>query len=162
MKSVLKFLLLCLMVLPFQACSDDDGAPLSPDLNPVEVTPNNISGVWKLQSWNDSEEQVPVVYLELIRRDRKFNLYQWFDSMYPSLKTGTFSLETDEDDVTTLKGKYNYSSGPWNNDYIVTLFANRMVLVTDNELGEVQEFVRVSEVPADIKDTALSPIEPEE
>lgn len=159
MKSILKFLLLSLLVLPFQACSDDDNVGLPGDLKPMEVTPNNISGTWKLQSWSGSEEYVPVVYVELIRKDRKFNMYQCINSMYPEFITGVYSLENDYYKGDILKGKYDYDSGSWNNDYVVTLYKNRMVWVTDNGSGEVQEFVRVNEVPADIKDAALSPVE---
>ncbi len=160
MKSVLKFLLLFLFVLPFQACSDDENTFF--EEKPLPVTTNNISGVWKLQSWNGSEEQVPVVYIELIRRDCKFNLYQWF-SMYPSLKTGVYSLDnSDYYKGDVIKGKYDHDSGPWNNDYIVTLYANKLVLISDDENREVQEFVRVDEVPADIKNAALSPVSAEE
>lgn len=169
MKSILKLMMLALLVIPLQGCSDDDEAMLpvvtipGVDMSvPVEVTPNNIAGVWKLQRWSGSDQYTPEVYLELIRRDRKFNIYENYGSMYPRLVTGTFSLESDYYKGAILKGKYNHSSGNWNNDYIVSLYANAMILTVDGDATDVQIFVRVSEVPADIKDNALSPVDSEE
>lgn len=169
MKSILKLMMLALLVIPFQGCSDDDEAMLpvvtipGVDMSvPVEVTPNNIAGVWKLQRWSGSDQYTPEVYLELIRRDRKFNIYENYGSMYPRLVTGTFSLESDYYKGAILKGKYNHSSGNWNNDYIVSLYANAMILTVDGDATDVQIFVRVSGVPADIKDNALSPVDSEE
>ena len=169
MKSILKLMMLALLVIPFHGCSDDDEAMLpvvtipGVDMSvPVEVTPNNIAGVWKLQRWSGSDQYTPEVYLELIRRDRKFNIYENYGSMYPRLVTGTFSLESDYYKGAILKGKYNHSSGNWNNDYIVYLYANAMILTVDGDATDVQIFVRVSEVPADIKDNALSPVDSEE
>ena len=37
-----------------------------------------------------------------------------------------------------------------------------MILTVDGDATDVQIFVRVSEVPADIKDNALSPVDSEE
>lgn len=160
MKSFFKIMMLALLVLPFQACSDDDDAAFTP--TQMAVTPNNISGVWKLDSWSGSDQYTPVVYLELIRRDRKYNLYEHYGSMYPSLRTGAFELVDDEDKGVLLTGEYDYASGNWNNSYIVKLYANKMILTVDGDAGDVQIFVRVDEVPAHIKETALSPIAPAE
>lgn len=157
MKNFFKLMLLSLLLLPLQGCSNDDEAMI-PTVLPVEVTPNNISGIWKLKSWSGSS-QTPVVYLELIRRDRKFKIYQHYDSMYPRLITGTFTLESDYYKGTIISGKYDYDSGFWNNDYIVTLYSNSMVLTVDGNSSEVQVYTRVSEIPAEIKDNASSPVE---
>lgn len=169
MKNIFKLMMLALLVIPFQGCSDDDEASMpivmgqGADFSiPMEVTPNNLAGIWKLQSWSGSNQHTPVVYLELIRRDRKYYIYENYSSMYPRLITGTYSLESDYYKGTILKGKYDHASGNWNNDYIVALYANSMILTVDGDAGEVQVFVRVNEVPAEIKDAALSPVGSEE
>lgn len=165
MKNIFKLMMLALLVVPFQGCSDDDASmPIimgqGVDFStPVEVTPNNIAGVWKLQKWSGSSDYTPIVYLELIRRDCKYNIYENYSSMYPRLITGTYTIDnSDYYKGTILKGKYDNASGNWNNDYIVALYANSMVLTVDGDADDVQIFVRVNEVPAEIKDAALSPV----
>ena len=162
MKNLFKLMLLSLLVLSFQACSSDDEASLEvliPGVGydiPMEITPNNISGVWELKSWSNSAEP-PVVYLELIRKDRKFKMYQYFESMYPRLITGTYSI-----DEKILTGKYDYINEYWSNEYTIELYQNTMVLSVKEDAADKQIYVRVSEVPAEIKDNALSPIEAEQ
>lgn len=163
MKNFFKLMLLALLVLPFQACSNDDEASVSvvfvPGVGleiPMEITPNNIAGVWELKSWSNSAEP-PVVYLEFIRKDRKYRMYQHFESMYPRLITGTYKI-----DENTLTGKYDYINEYWSNEYTIELYQNTMVLTVKDDAADRQIYVRVSEVPAEIKDNALSPIAPEE
>lgn len=156
MKNILKLMLLALMVLPFQSCSDDDDT--TPTAVKLEVTPNNVSGIWQLAEWSGASE-VPVVYLELIRKDRIFKEYQSIGSMYTQVKTGKFTLEKDEKKGDIMSGRYDYSydaeSGKWAHDYLVEVYADKMILVADDESAERQVFVRVAEIPADVMDTVL-------
>ena len=122
MKNIFKLMLLFLLALPFQACSDDDEAYVSP----LEVTPNNLSGIWELHEWSGSDSEAPVVYIEFIRKDRKFKIYQKFDSMYPRVITGTYTIEKDDYKVVTLSGKYDNGTG---NIWIFSL-AWRLYLAT--------------------------------
>lgn len=158
MKNIFKLMLLLLLVLPFQACSDDDET-VRPTL---EVTPNNIAGIWELHEWSGSSE-APVVYVEFIRKDRKFKIYQKFDSMYPRVITGTYTLEEDYYKGTVITGKYDNGTGKWNNDYIVqALYEDAMILVVDGGDAETHTYVRVQELPAEIADELLSSEEAEE
>ncbi len=132
------------------ACSsDDEFTPQS-----LEVTPNNISGIWALAEVNG--EPLPdglYCYIEFVRRERTFTMYQKFDSMYPRRLTGKFSITQDEYKGYILSGKYDFGAGDWNNSYIVTdLFEESMVLTVDSENGEVSKYVRCNEVPEDILD----------
>lgn len=146
MKNILKLMLLFVLVLPFQACSNDDDEVARPTL---EVTPNNIAGIWELHEWSGTEGKAPVVYVEFIRKDRKFVIYQNYDSMYTRVITGTYELEEDYYKGMILKGKYDYGTGKWNNDYIVkALYEDTMVLVVDGDGAETLTYVRVSDLPA--------------
>lgn len=150
MKRFLKTIALMLVLTGVFSCSPEE------DLTPqsLEVTPNNISGVWKLADVNGQVLPEGVYcYIEFVRRDRTFTMYQKFDSMYPRCLTGSFSITKDEYKGYILDGKYDYGTGDWNNSYIVTsLFEESMQLTVDGENGEVCNYVRCSGVPADITD----------
>ncbi len=148
MKTFLKIMAFMLVLTGVFACSPDE------DLTPqsLEVTPNNISGVWMLSEVNG--EQLPAglyCYIDFVRRDKTFTMYQKFDSMYPRRITGIFTITKDEYKGYILEGKYDYGTGGWNNAYVVTnLFKEAMVLVADSENGDVCKYVRCDEVPAEI------------
>ena len=150
MKTFLKTIAFMLVLTGVFACSPDE------DLTPqsLDVTPNNISGVWKLADVNG--EALPegvYCYMEFVRRDRTFTIYQKFDSMYPRRLTGSFEITKDVYKGYILSGKYDYGTGNWNNSYIVSsLFENFMVLTVDGENGEMCKYVRCNEVPAEIVD----------
>lgn len=148
MKTFLKTMALMLVLSGFVACSPvEDDAP-----QPLEVTPNNISGIWMLAEVND--EPLPdglYCYIELVRRDRTFTMYQKFDSMYPRRLTGKFNLKKDEYKGDILEGKYDYGAGDWNKSYIVTnLFEESVVLTADAENGDVCKYIRCNEIPYEI------------
>ena len=146
----MKTIALMLVLTGVFSCSPEE------DLTPqsLEVTPNNISGVWKLADVNGQALPEGVYcYIEFVRRDRTFTMYQKFDSMYPRCLTGSFSITKDEYKGYILDGKYDYGTGGWNNSYIVTsLFEESMLLTVDGENSEVCKYVRCSGVPADITD----------
>ncbi len=155
MKNFLKTTAILLVAFCFCACSNesDDFAPQS-----LEVTPNNISGYWVLSEYNGMEIPEGVFcYVEYIRKDRKFVMYQKFDSMYPRRITGVYSIEKDKYGRAVLGGKYDYSmgDGEWNNRYYVTeLLENRMVLTADSENADVCIYVRCNEIPSDVIEEA--------
>ena len=136
---------LMLVLTGLVACSaEEEVAPQS-----LEVTPNNISGIWTLAEVNG--EVLPdglYCYIQFVRRDRKFTMYQKFDSMYPRRLTGEFTI-----DDGVLSGKYDYGMGEWNNSYLVTALSEEvMVLVADSDNGDRCKYVRCNEVPAEILD----------
>ena len=150
MKRFLKTIAFMLVLGGFFACSPEE------DLTPqsLDVTPNNISGVWELDEINgDTLPQGVYCYIRFVRRDMTFTMYQKFDSMYPRRLTGTFDITKDDYKGYILSGKYDYGTGDWNNSYIVTkLFEKWMTLAVDSENGDVCKYVRCNEVPAEIID----------
>ena len=150
MKTFLKTIAFMLVLTGVFACSPDE------DLTPqsLDVTPNNISGVWKLAERNGIALPEGVYcYMQFVRRDRTFTMYQKFDSMYPRRLTGSFEITKDEYKGYILSGKYDYGAGNWNNSYLVTsLFEDFMVLTADTENGDVCKYVRCNELPAEIVD----------
>ncbi len=147
MKRFLKTMALMLVLVLASCTRDEETAPQQ-----LEVTPNNISGIWTLSEVNG--EQLPdglYCYIEFVRRDRTYTMYQKFDSMYPRRLTGSYEITKDEYKGYILSGKYDYGTGDWNNSYIVTeLYEGSMLLTADAQSGDVCKYVRCNEVPDEI------------
>lgn len=118
----------------------------------LDVTPNNISGEWKLVEWNGEQlSEDTYFYIDIVRKDAKFTIYQNFDSMgtMPHTVTGRFSIETDIDSV--ISGLYDYDGGLWAHSYKVSeLTENSMIWVATDDPSFVQKFVR-SQIPDNLK-----------
>lgn len=147
MKRFLKTIALMLVLVLASCTRDDDATPQS-----LEVTPNNISGIWALTEVNgESLPEGLYCYIQFVRRDRTYTMYQKFDSMYPRRLTGTFDITKDDYKGYILSGKYDYGTGDWNNSYIVTdLYEEFMLLTADTQNGDVCKYVRCNEVPEEI------------
>lgn len=134
------------------AVSCDKEAPV---VEYLDVTPNNISGQWQLVKWNGSDlSEGSYFYMDLVRKETKFTIYQNFDSMadMPHVVTGEFSIETDAELGAVISGMYDYDEGFWAHKYIVrNLTKDSMEWIASDDPSFVQEFVRVYEIPTSIK-----------
>ena len=118
MKRLLKMALL-LLCGAFAGACDDDGQPAEPFLN---VTANNIAGTWRLATWRGEPlAEGSFVYFEFVRKDQTFKLYQNLDSFRPVMKSGRFSITTDEKlGAAVLSGDYDHSlNATWAHRYVV-------------------------------------------
>lgn len=119
----------------------------------MDVTPNNIAGEWELVEWNGSSlSEGTYFYIDLIRKDGEYIIYQNFDSMgqLPHIATGRFSIETDIDSV--ISGNYDFDGGMWSHSYKITkLTENTMTWTAVDDPAFVQLFVRTT-IPAEIKE----------
>ena len=152
MKNFLKTTAILFVALCFVACSNDDDFASGS----LEVTPHNISGYWVLAKRNGMVIPEGVFcYIEYIRKDKKFVMYQKFDSMYPRVITGRYDIEKDKYGKYILSGIYDYGMGEWNNKYYVTaFFEDYMVLTADSEDMDICTYVRCNEIPAEVLDEA--------
>lgn len=126
-----------------------------PAVQYLDITPNNISGVWKLVEWNGvSLNEETYFYIEFIRKDKEFIIYQNFDSMgdMPHVTTGEFNIIRDEAGLDIIRGNYDYSGGFWTHEYVVMgLTATDMTWTAEDDVNFIQKFVRVPVVPENIK-----------
>ena len=126
-----------------------------PAVEYLDVTPNNISGQWQLVKWNGSDlAEGSYFYMDLVRKESKFAIYQNFDSMadMPHVVPGEFSIETDVELGAVISGMYDYDEGFWAHKYIVrNLTKDSMEWIASDDPTFVQEFIRVSEIPDSIK-----------
>ena len=117
----------------------------------LEVTANNISGKWELVSWNGKKlADGTYVYLDIVRNDKTYTMYQNMDSFtnVPHVLTGSYHLSTDVELGAIIRGTYDHDSGEWSHRYIIqSLTANEMFWVATDDLSFSQKFVRVDAIP---------------
>lgn len=120
----------------------------------LEVTANNISGQWQLVEWNGAPlSDDTYFYVEFVRKDSKFTIYQNFDSMgdMPHVVTGEFNIEIDLEAGAIIRGMYDYDGGFWSHKYeIDDLTDNSMIWTAVDDPGFVQKFVR-ADIPDQVR-----------
>ena len=132
------------------ACGKEE----TPVIEYLDVTPNNIAGEWKLVEWNGSPiNSDTYFYIEFIRKDREFVIYQNFDSIgdLPHKVEGNYNVELDIELGAILIGNYKYDGGMWSHDYDVNnLTKNSMEWIAVDDATFTQKFERC-EIPAELK-----------
>lgn len=150
MKNIFKIIAVFAFIFCFSSCNDE-----VPQVLTLEVTPANIDGVWQLSEWNGAPlAEGTYCYVVFHRKERTFEMYQKFDSMYARYITGSFQIEKDPYIGYIISGVYDYSNGDWNNEYIVTdlLESGSMVWTTLDDETDVSKYVRCESVPEEILD----------
>ena len=150
LKVLFRTLTLLALALFMNACSNDDEEAFVPTL---EVTPANIAGTWKLIEWNNEPlEQGTYCYIVFNRRDKTFEMYQKFDSMYPRYITGSFFIEESKNGEYIIDGTYDYGNGEWNNSYIVTdlSVSGTMTWAVEGNSGDVSRYECCENIPTEI------------
>lgn len=147
MKTIFRFTLLALIVTAFCACDDDKSY-----VAPLDVTPNNLAGTWQLAQWNGAPlAQGSYVYIEFIRKDQKYVMYQNLDSFGARKLTGRFAIEIDEELGAIIYGNYDYSAGDWQHRYIVTDFSKtQMIWTAKDDRSDISVYERCDGIPEDI------------
>ena len=119
----------------------------------LDVNANNISGRWELVEWNGAPlTEGTYVYLDIVRNDRTYTMYQNLDSFtnVPHKVTGSYYIEYDPELGAILRGNYDHDSGDWAHRYIVKdLTANEMSWIASDDQTFIQKFVRVDSIPVE-------------
>lgn len=113
------------------------------------VTYYTINGAWQLTEWNDAPLAADThLYILLDRTNQHFEMWDNFDSMYSTMRSGSFTLTTDELGRSVISGWYDYGVGDWTNDYIVELNAERDNMLWSSVSGnETMQFVKIDKIP---------------
>lgn len=116
----------------------------------LDVNAHNISGSWKLEQWNGAVlNDSTYMYVDFVRNDRIFTIYQNLDSFtnVPHVATGSFYIDTDPELGAVIRGQYDNDSGDWAHRYIVReLTATSMKWIAKDNPEYVQTFTRVDEI----------------
>ena len=152
MKTIFRIMALFMLLVGVSACDDDENEAVPT----LEVNAANLNGYWQLTEWNGQPlAEGTYCYINFIRKDKSYKMYQKFDSMYARCISGTFEIEVDDYMNSTIKGLYNYGMGYWNNSYIVTdLFSNSMIWTVKDNLADVTKYERCDVIPQSIIDEA--------
>lgn len=139
-----KFVNFAFVVMFFVSCQEGGNYPKQSFLS---VTPNNIAGVWSLESYDDGVAlaEGSYLYIAFERAERTFTSYDNLESMEMRKLSGRYDIVTDE--AAVIRGAYHYGRGDWEHDYYVRdLTSNRMVWVATDDESVVQVYVR-AELP---------------
>lgn len=149
MNRITQLLALAFIALATISCDKNDMT--QPQEEQLEVNANNISGKWSLVEWNGNAlDDATYVYIELLRNERTYTLYQNLDSFndVPRVVTGSYSLYTDLEAGAIIRGNYDHDNGDWAHRYIIkSLTATRMTWAAMDDPYFVQEFARVESIP---------------
>ena len=117
----------------------------------LEVNANNISGHWQLVEVNGKAfNEGTYVYIDIVRNDRTYTIYQNTDGFKDSARilTGSYYIETDPELGAIIRGNYDHDSGDWKHRYIIKdLTADQMVWVAKDAADYVQKYKRVDVIP---------------
>jgi hypothetical protein len=112
MKNFWKMMTLAALLLVGVGCGPIDSNKPQAEVE-LEVTPNNISGTWKLMTLNGNPPaEGSYVYIDFVRSDRTFTLYQNVDSFGNRTLTGRYFLYVDDElGVAMIRGEYDHGAG---------------------------------------------------
>lgn len=141
------------MLLMFAATALTGCVESEPAVEPqLDVTPYNVAGCWTVKLWNGHElDAESYVYINLIRKDRTFEMYDNLNSFSPHKTTGEYNIYTDEERGAMIRGLYHYGHGDWNHRYIVrSLTATQMIWEAADDESIVTVYERVESIPDQI------------
>lgn len=149
MKQLLRLTLLAAVVLTTLSCSKEKAFE-----EPVlDVTANNISGVWTLAEWSGGTlADGTYVYVEFTRRDQLFTMYDNIGSFSARRRTGRYNITIDDKlGAAVIRGQYHYGAGDWQHHYIITgLTASTMTWTAADDPDDVSVYRRCDAVPEEI------------
>ena len=143
-----KILTLLLATAALVSCAEKNEPIVNEQL---DVNAHTISGSWKLVEWNGSAlNESTYMYVNFVRNDRTFTIYQNLDSFtdVPHVATGSYYIETDMELGAIIRGMYDYDSGDWAHRYIVkSLTISEMIWVAKDDETYIQKFEKVDSIP---------------
>lgn len=151
MKTLFRMMALFMLLIGFTACEDDEET-----VSTLEVNYANLNGTWQLAEWNGKPlAEGTYCYITFVRKDKTYEMYQKFDSMYARCVTGTFTVENDDYLGYIISGDYDLK-GEWANSYIVTdlLPSGSMIWTVKDDYNDVSKYVRCDGVPSNILEEA--------
>ena len=148
MKKILVLLSIVSLVFASTSCEKVDDNPQPEQL---DVNAHNISGQWELVEWNGNHlAEGTYVYLDIVRNDKTYTMYQNMDSFsnVPHVITGSYVLSTDVELGAIIRGIYDHDCGEWAHRYVIkSLTSDEMSWVSTDDSSFTQKFVRVDNIP---------------
>ena len=143
MKKIVKFAMtIVAMVAAFGCTEPDNNGTLF-----LDVTPNNIKGVWRLESYDNGVKLAEGSYYYIVfdRSERTFVTYDNLASMEMVKTSGRYDIMTDG--AAVIRGMYDFGRGDWEHSYYVrNLTTDSMWWVATDDETITQVYVR-AELP---------------
>ena len=148
----MKKILILLSLISLTAVSCGKIIMTEPEEAPqLEVNAHNISGQWQLVQWNGEYlAEGTYVYLDIVRNDKTYTMYQNMDSFtnVPHVITGSYALSTDVELGAIIRGIYDHDCGEWSHRYVIkSLTSNTMEWVAVDDASFTQTYIRVENIP---------------
>ena len=139
MKKIVKFAMVIVAMVAAFGCS-------KPDISGIvflDVTPNNIKGVWRLESYDNGVKLAEGSYYYIVfdRAERTFVTYDNLSSMETRKLSGRYDITTNG--AAVIRGMYDFGRGDWEHSYYVrNLTDDSMVWVATDDENISQVYVR--------------------
>ena len=142
MKKIVKFAMV-VVALIVASCSEPDDSGIVF----LDVTPNNIKGVWRMESYDNGVKLAEGSYYYIVfdRAERTFVTHDNLGSMGAYKNSGRYDIVTDG--AAVIRGMYDFGRGDWEHSYYVrNLTQDSMVWVATDDATISQVYVR-AELP---------------
>ena len=148
MKKILTLISIIAIAFSAASCEKEENNAQPQQL---EVNAHNISGQWELVQWNGNAlVEGTYVYLDIVRNDKTYTMYQNMDSFtnVPHVITGSYALSTDVELGAIIRGIYDHDCGEWSHRYVIkSLTSNTMEWVAVDDASFTQTYIRVENIP---------------
>ena len=143
MKRIVNLAVALVAMVVMGGCSKPDES----GIHFLDVTPNNIKGVWRMVSYDNGVKLAEGSYYYIVfdRAERTFVSYDNLSSMEVYKNSGRYDIITDG--AAIIYGMYDFGRGDWKHRYYVrnlTTDSMQWVAVDDENISQV--FVR-AELP---------------
>ena len=138
MKRVVKFLMVVVALVAVGCTKPDNNGTLF-----LDVTPNNIKGVWRMESYDNGVKLAEGSYYYIVfdRAERTFVTYDNLGSMEASKNSGRYDITTNG--AAVIRGMYDFGRGDWEHSYYVrNLTTDSMLWVATDDESITQVYVR--------------------
>ena len=139
MKKIVKFAMVIIAMVAAFGCSKPDESGIVF----LDVTPNNIKGVWRLESYDNGVKLAEGSYYYIVfdRAERTFVTYDNLGSMEASKNSGRYDITTNG--AAVIRGMYDFGRGDWEHSYYVrNLTTDSMLWVATDDESITQVYVR--------------------
>lgn len=141
MKKIVNLAVAIIAMVVMAGCTE----PNESGIQFLDVTPNNIKGVWRMESYDNGVKLAEGSYYYIVfdRADRTFVSCDNLESMELHRRSGRYDIVTDG--AAVIFGDYDFGLGvsDWEHRYYVrNLTANSMVWVATDDESIVTVYVR--------------------
>ena len=121
----------------------------------IEVTPTTLAGLWMLESYDNGKTlaEGTFVYIDFVRSDRSYTIYQNVGSMYTQTITGNYCIDIDSELGAVIRGNYGtyeYNYFDWSHRYIVQMQSDTMRWIAKDDPENISVYIRVDALPEGI------------